>query len=228
MTFDANTASLIADALNKHVTASGLAGRTDPLTGESVDRLDVTDRTPLQNVLPSGKHVKVIAPYITIETGTPDGRQIRGFGDGAVLPTDVPAGKVRHLLDAGLVVLAEGALADLVEGQPTQRHRVTAAAADGFGPVVGTPPPGSAAADFDADPVGAAQRSAGGGEPLTAGADDDARRQAEASGLDYAQGDDMPARNASQQEWADYAIAHGVPASEAKSAKRDDLRDRFM
>jgi hypothetical protein len=45
----------------------------------------------------------VTAPYITVSTGTPEGRRLVGFYAGATLPDDVPEESIKHHLDSGLI-----------------------------------------------------------------------------------------------------------------------------
>lgn len=105
ITFDPNMAAQIADALNKHLTDTGARKRTDPLTGETVDQLDVDDSRMLSDVIGKGKAVRIVGPFATATMGTPDGRQVRSLAQGAILPGDVTAGQARHLIDVGLAEL---------------------------------------------------------------------------------------------------------------------------
>lgn len=128
LAFDPNMARQIAEALNKHHPDGGGRGRTDPLTGDPVEKIDVHDERLLSDVIGRGKFVKVVGPYATALMGTPDGRQIRSLQEGAVLPGDVTAGQARHLIDVGLAKVVEAKSADEVaEGAPTAEHREQAA-----------------------------------------------------------------------------------------------------
>lgn len=49
------------------------------------------------------KRYIVTAPYVTLETGTAQGRAIVGFYQGAPVPVDVPHSVVMHHLDRGLI-----------------------------------------------------------------------------------------------------------------------------
>lgn len=236
LAFDAATAQMIADALNEATSTEGLRTREDPLTGERVATLDVRDRRMLGDVLGADRHVVIVGPYATAEMSTPQGRQIRSLAEGAVLPRDTSAGHARHLIDVGLARLVEApSAAEAFEGAPTERHRVEAAGLQ-VGPTVGRPAAGTVAADYDADPVRAAQlaaagpgvpvvtQTAGSGEALPGddafGADDDADGEPSARV-------ERPAVNAPKAAWVDYAESQGMPREEAEGTSKEQLVGRF-
>lgn len=253
LAFDRNMAQRIADALNESSTTADLRSRRDPLTGEQVQTIDVRDRRPLGEVLGEGRYVRIVGPYATAEMNTPGGRQIRSLAEGAVLPSDVTAGTARHLLDVGLAQVVEaGSAREAYEGAPTERHRVEAAAMTGTGPTVGHAQPGTAAADYDRDPVAAARAAAtpgtgvvtqlsGAGEaPIPeqlAGGEQSERSDTASDQTDHpasiqpAEQVARPANNASFDEWIRYAANHPDPnkrMTETQARKvgtRDKLRD---
>lgn len=103
--FDPAMARRIADALNSASGPGADRGKVDPLTGKTVDRLDIDDTTSLSEVIGSGAYVQITGPYATAQMNTPGGREIRALAAGAVLPADVTAGHARHLIDVGLAEL---------------------------------------------------------------------------------------------------------------------------
>jgi hypothetical protein len=232
LTFAEGMAQRIADALNKTSTDSGEAGVTDPLTGEQVVQLNVRDLTPLSDVLSSGSYVKIVGPYATAEMTTPGGRQIRSLAEGAVLPGDVSAGTARHLIDVGLAQLVEaGSAQEAYEGAPSERHRVEAAAMTGFGPTVGRPLEGTVAADYDRDPIAAAQAAAAGlstpavtllsgaGEAPLEGATD--LGSAEPAG-EPASSDGKPDGRAGVAQWREYHVRQQVAQGRDEQGARDE------
>ena len=50
------------------------------------------------------KSYRVVAPYITVKTMTPDGMQIRGLHAGAMVPPDVTPESIGHHVTLGLRV----------------------------------------------------------------------------------------------------------------------------
>lgn len=237
LAFDVNTAQMIADALNEATSTEGLRTRKDPLTGERVATLDVRDRTMLGDVLGTDKHVVIVGPYATAEMATPDGRQIRSLAEGSVLPRDTAAGHARHLIDVGLARLVDArSAAEAFEGAPTERHRVEAAGLQ-VGPTVGRPAAGTVAADYDADPVRAAQLAAAGpGAPVVtqkAGAGE-ALPGDDAYGTDYDDADgeppaavERPPVNAPKAAWVDYAESQGMSREDAEATSKEQLVGRY-
>ena len=126
LTFDPNMATRIAEALNKHLPGGGRR-KVDPLTGETVEQLDVDDDRMLSDVIGKGKAVRIVGPFATAPMGTPDGRQIRSLARGAVLPGDVSAGQARHLIDVGLAELVKAESAQDV-GTVAETDQTTAQA----------------------------------------------------------------------------------------------------
>ena len=49
------------------------------------------------------KSYRVVAPYITVKTMTPDGMQIRGLHAGAMVPPDVTPESIGHHVTLGLI-----------------------------------------------------------------------------------------------------------------------------
>lgn len=47
----------------------------------------------------------VTAPYVTLQTMTPQGKRITGFYAGAPVPADVPEWQIKHHLDNNLIEL---------------------------------------------------------------------------------------------------------------------------
>lgn len=239
LAFSPTWAARISDALNESSTDLGQRSRKDPLTGGQVTVLDVRDRRPLSDVLETGQYVKIIGPYATAEMTTPGGRQIRSLAEGAVLPGDVTAGTARHLIDVGLAQLVEAASAvEAHEGAPSERHRVESAAMTGHGPTVGQPAEGTAAHDYDTDPVAAAQAAAAGpGVPVVTVLSGSGEAPLPESDADEQQpsGDGKPRGNASEATWREYHIsqleAQGMSEQDARAdaegLSRDDIRAQY-
>ena len=233
LAFTPDAARRIANALNESSSTADLRARVDPLTGDKVGRLDVEDKTPLSQVIGRGKYVKIVGPYATAQMDTPGGRQIRSLAAGSIVPGDVSAGHARHLIDVGLAQVVEaGSATEAYEGAPTERQRVELASPDVNGPTVLTPTPGSPAADYDADPVAAAQAAArgtggrqvsqttGGGEAFGAAAETQGR-----SG--------RPSVNETKAVWVEYHVAQrpeGVDEDtarqQAEAWTKDDLKSK--
>lgn len=175
LTFDPDMARQIAEALNKHHPGGGRS-KVDPLTGETVEKLDIDDSRMLSEVLDKGKFVKIVGPYATALMGTPDGRQVRSLAEGAVLPGDVTAGQARHLISVGLAAVVEGkSAAEVTEGAPTQEHRDAQAAAAGA-----TPPAPPAP---DSAPAGNASRDTWAAHATKRGAPEEDTRPEKEGGL---------------------------------------------
>lgn len=233
MAFTPDAAQRIADALNESSSAAGLRAVVDPLTGKKVDRIDVQDRTPLAEVVRKGAYVKIVGPYATATMDTPGGRQIRSLAAGSIVPGDVTAGHARHLIDVGLAQLVEADSAqEAYEGTPTERQRVEMASPNVNAPTVLTPSPGSPAAEYDRDPIGAAQAAArAGGTPLvqTTGAG-----EAFGAGADGAEsGSGRPSVNAPKADWVAYhvdqrpeGIDEDTARTQAEAMTKDDLKRR--
>jgi hypothetical protein len=121
LAFHPDMARQIAEALNKHLPGRGGRAKVDPLTGKTVEQLDINDGRPLSDVIGKGKAVRIVGPYATAMMGTPDGRQVRALNEGALLPNDVTAGHARHLIDVGLAEVIDAAPARRASrGAPTQ------------------------------------------------------------------------------------------------------------
>jgi hypothetical protein len=208
LAYTADAAQMIADALNEASPEHG-RGVKDPLTGEQVDRLDVADSRPLSDVLGKGKLIRVTGPYVTVEMGVPEGRQIRGLQAGAILPPDVTAGKARHLLDNRLAEIVKGDNPeDVAFGGASPRAQYEAAL--GLPPTVGKAPEGSPAAKFEEDPEAAWRELTG-----APAAKDDVSGAAGGK----------PSGNAAKEAWVNYATRQGMDRDAAEGMTRDELRD---
>jgi hypothetical protein len=63
----------------------------------------------------------VTAPYITVQTGTPEGVRILGLFEGATVPDDAPEDALQHLLFNGLIAVAAS------DGTPVEDEKPKAA-----------------------------------------------------------------------------------------------------
>ena len=99
---------------------------------------------------------RVVAPYITVKTMTPDGMQIRGLHAGAPVPLDVEPAALEHHLTLGLI-----------EPIPKAQARAVTRAVEAAGEPAAAGEAGKAAAAGEDEPAVAGKETAD--EPGPAG-----------------------------------------------------------